>query len=363
MAVQVGSGYKHAMRVHPLVTLLALAVTACHSTGRAVVEHAQPRLAASSQPVCPGGIDATFVQIQANELEFGRKEWTAALGQLRSIGIATIVLQYSGDERGPFDGRASRRKPVESLLSAADAYGMGVYLGLYFEPSWPETFDVSTASAPPLDDPAASAWLAGLCRTHRACVGFYIPEEIDDRTWGHRNNPDELRHFLERSAAKLRELLPARPIAAAPFYTGHLSPQEHAAFWSALLQNRPLDALMLQDGLGVGRATIETASAALSALGPALDSVNVELWTVLELFHQLHGPPHDDLPFAAESGAFPNILAALSEERRYVRKTAAFAVLNYMNTDGDAGARTLHAQYRQWCETQRSWQAVSRTGR
>jgi Domain of unknown function (DUF4434) len=309
-----------------------------------------PEPAASRPATCPGGIDATFVQIQERELDYGREEWSKRLAELRALGIATVVLQFSGDERGAYDERTSGRRPVKSLFEAADVYGVQVYLGLFAEPSWPARFDVARAAAPPLGDPAQSVRLAELCRRHRSCVGFYLPEEIDDKTWGRRPDPDALRGFLERSAARLRELAPQRPLAAAPFYTGSLDPEAHAAFWSQLLKNRPLDVLMLQDGLGAGHATEDSIVGALSALHPAVTKSGVELWTVLEVFRLVHGPPRDDLPFEARPAPLEEVLTALARERRYAAKTAAFTVLNYMSPDRGPAAHALREQYRRWCE-------------
>src|SRR6185312_5847891 len=87
--------------------------------------HDSPELPRSPPRVaCPGGFEATFVQIGERELSFGVPEWQRDLGLVRSIGIDAVILQYSGDERGAFDGRAPGREPVRALLDAAESLGV-----------------------------------------------------------------------------------------------------------------------------------------------------------------------------------------------------------------------------------------------
>ena len=102
-----------------------------------------------------------------------------------------------------------------------------------------------------LGEPAPEARLVETCASSPACAGWYLPLEIDDRTWSPPERAEELRGLLDRTAEALRRLRPG-DIAIAPFFTGTLGPDEHARFWGDLLAHRPVDVLMLQDGAGSG---------------------------------------------------------------------------------------------------------------
>lgn len=307
---------------------------------------------------CPQGFDATLVQPATRELGYDPADWARELRILRSLGLRTVVLQYSGDETGPYDGRIPGAAPVRALLDAAERFDIEVYLGLFSDPKWPSPAQAEILP-PPLADPAQVRRLAALCGSSPVCAGWYLSQEIDDRSWAPPEARRRLRAFLGRAAQTLRGLAPTREIAIAPFFTGALPPDEHAHFWKDLLADRAVDVLMLQDGVGVGRATPERAAEYLDALRPVCRAAQVRLWSVVELFRQIHGPPHDDRPFAAEPASFEMVWRSLSAERLFVERAAAFAVLDHMHPRRGPAARKLYRDYADWCAG--SW--VDRVGK
>lgn len=300
------------------------------------------------EPLCSRGFDATFVQLNDGQLHYGQSEWAKILDRFRDLGVRTVVLQYTGDEYGGYERRKSGASPVRDLLDVANAKGIDVFLGLYADPSWPSRFDLD-APPPPLNDEPAAQTFGELCRDHSACTGFYIPQEIDDSTWALEPKRSLLRSWLERTSAQLRELAPGRLIAIAPFYTRALSPEDHASFHADLLRNRPVDIVMLQDGIGSGHGSVESLGPRLSAMRTSLESRSIRLYSVVELFDQESGPPRDELPFSARPAAFGRVYQALRAQMPHVDRIVAFSVLDYMAPEKSQEASALHREYLRYC--------------
>ncbi len=321
------------------MTTLATGLGAC-ATAPVVARH------------CPRGLQGSFLQLTEAQLGHGEAEWARELTLLRATGAETVIVQYTGDHAGAYEDRDEPRArpvgPLRALLAAAGTARLKVYLGLHADPRWPEggVDDLP----PPLGDPRGAGALARLCSDAPACAGFYLSSEIDDLTWGSPARTGQLAAYLQRTAARLRSLAPGYPLVVAPFFTGRLDPQAHARWWGILMQGRPFDVLALQDGVGTRRATPERAAEYLRALGPATAAAGVRLWSVVELFHQLHGTPHDDRPFAARPAAFSTLRRSLAAQRPLVEQAIGFAVLDYMNPHGPWAARRLYDRYVAWCQ-------------
>jgi hypothetical protein len=224
-----------------------------------------------------------------------------------------------------------------------------VYLGLHADRRWPDT-SAAGSLPPPLDDPAGGRALARLCQEAPACAGFYLSSEIDDQTWSSPERTRALHGYLTRTGSALRALAPGYPLVVAPFFTGGLDPQAHARWWGELMAGHPFDVLALQDGVGTRRATPERAADYLQALSPVAARAGVRLWSVIELFQQLHGTPHDDRPFAARPAAFSTLRRSLTAQRPLVEQAIGFAVLDYMSPYGPPAARRLYRNYVSWCQ-------------
>jgi hypothetical protein len=297
-------------------------------------------------PPCEARFDGTFVQLRPEQRALDASAWGAELRVLRDLGIRIVIVQYS---TGPGD---------DALLAAATSLGIQVYLGLPHDPRWPHD-DAVCRDAPPLADAAATRALAERCASSPACVGWYISQEVDDATWSSPGRTLALREHLARTSRSLRELAPGKHIAVAPFFTGVLAPDEYARWWGQLLEPGTIDVLALQDGVGTGRATPEVAGAYLAALRPALEPLHVELWAVAELFHQQHGVPIDDAPFAAIPIGITTLRRSLAIEGRQAARIVTFSVLDYMDPRRGGEARRLHDDYASRCRDASSTWRIS----
>lgn len=299
---------------------------------------------------CQVGFDATFVQLGARDLTRDVASWQGELDVLQSLRVRTIVLQYSGDEAGSYDARTAGVTPVRALLTAAEAHGMQVYVGLYAEPDWPEQFDVAARLPAPLADARGSAWLRELSQSSKAFAGFYLPHEIDEQTWANEARAPQVAAFLERAAGELRRIAPGKPLAIAPFYAETQPPAKYAHFWQTVLAHRPVDILMLQDGAGARGTSNATLVNMLAALRPVLDQKHIELWSVVEVFKQSAGPPVNDAEFAAEPADYKRVRASMIAQRQWVQRLIAFSVLDYMHPSRSPAQRALYQAYLAGCE-------------
>ncbi len=319
--------------------------------GAALVTASVARPAAAVAPVGWGtraerGFDSTFIQINDRELAWEAPEWTRALGTLRTAGVRLVVLQFSGAGGRSYDAmRRGEVGSVTALLAAASAIKMPVFVGLWADARWPSSFP-DGALPQPLDDPAAAKALGEACAASPAFAGWYVPEEIDYRTFGVAGAP-RLRGFLARTSAALKALVEA-PVAIAPFYTGALDPRAHARWWRDILDGAGVDVLILQDGVGVKRATPAKARRTLDALWPVTRRHHVRLWSAIELFEQIHGPPVDEQPFAASPAPIEQVLRSLGAERAQVERVVAFAVLSYMDPSAGARQAELYRRFLAW---------------
>jgi hypothetical protein len=302
-----------------------------------------PGYACTSTSTCEAHFDASFVQIRVDQLTFDATRWQEDLAVLQGIGVRLVVLQFTGDEHGPYDGRAGHA-PVAALLDAASQLGMDVVLGLSRDPAWPSDAAVEGA-APPLCDRDAARTLGVLCTRSPACIGWYIPQEIEDQTWSAPARLHALRGYLARTAQTLHALTPGRLVMIAPFFSGSLDPVAYAAWSSTVIAATGIDVVILQDGVGTGRATAELAGRYLACLGPALAPIGVRLWSVAELFHQVHGPPRDDQPFEAVPTDPAALRHSLAIEALLVDRIVAFSVLNYMDPRRAGTSRQLYQDY------------------
>lgn len=297
---------------------------------------------------CRNGLDATFVQLGERDMARDVEQWKAEFEPARGLGMSGIVVQYSGDSRGGYDDRLNAG-PLRALLAAAEALDVAVFLGLYADERWPHRLPAGDWLPPPLDNPVESERLFALCSEFRSCVGWYIPEEIDDWTWGTPQGAERIGGLLAAAVARLRSSFPWRPVAISPFYAEALSPEAYADWWRSVLQRAHVDVLMMQDGGGARGTSAVTIGRLLQALRPALEQNGALLWSVAEVFHQTSGMPIDDAEFAAIPTQFAPLRERLDIEHLHAERVVAFSYLDYMAPQRGPAQQALFQQYMLYC--------------
>lgn len=304
---------------------------------------------------CPDApFRSSFLQPLASDLERSAEQWQAALKDMNAVGVDTLYLQWT--VYGDLD--LSRDAGIDFLgrwLDQAHSNGLQVHLGLVADA------DFGTKITEPAD--ALAAYLADLrsrslavaerlyasLGEHPAFAGWYLSEEIDDRTWADAWQVDLLRDHLRTLAEALEHLSPAKAVSISTYVTGTRSPAQFETLWRALWAAAPGIHLLLQDGAGVGtvsRANFDEYAHRVNkiAAGPK------RYWAIIvELFSQKSGPPLDESPFSASAAPFARVLQQLNVIEALdpgPNEVIAFSVHEYLLDPARSGQAELLSEYR-----------------
>ncbi len=269
---------------------------------------------------------------------------------------AAIAVSVSGDgahylslgrPAGWHDGEAAGADmrtwdPIGELLAAAEGAGFRVWLGLALDPAyWEGKFDPNASSA---SNTALMLELERLYGASPALVGYYLPEEIDDRSFvtpvAHAAMTTYLAAMADAAHAQV-----GRPVMVAPYFGMRPDGEAYAAWWDATLAQADLDVIAMQDGVGTRRTTVEEGVPVYRALKAVTDAHGVALWSDLEVFEQTHGWPVDDLAWQATSARIATVRSQLELEAPYVAKFVAFAFPNHMSPRAGGAAAQLYQDY------------------
>jgi len=122
------------------------------------------------------------------------------------------------------------------------------------------------------------------------------------------------------------------------------------AFWDGLLAEAPeLGVVMFQDGVGVGKLSLEELPDVLAAVQRAVEGRRRELRVIVEVFRQTAGAPIDDRPFAAEPAPIERVRRQIAIARSFSTGLLAFTVPDYMNPDDAPAKAQLYEEYRRAC--------------
>lgn len=306
-------------------------------------------LPAHAQPANCHGFDSTFIQMSGADFTRNVASWDAELAIIQSVGGDAVILQYSGDSSGHYDQRTPGFYPVSDLLRAAQARSMKVWIGLYYDATWPSDTSAADRLPPPLNNQVGREWLRALASVHKSFAGFYIPQEIEELTWLRSDREPRLKSFLIRASLELHRLVPTAPIMIAPYFGMTKTVPEYVAFLGRILSTRPVDVVAIQDGKGARSTPDATLDQMYSLAVAQLDQLGIGVWADTELFLQIHGPPRDQQPFQAVPADITTLRSAIALELQHLERLTSFTVLNYMHPTRSAATKTLYDAYRLGC--------------
>lgn len=272
----------------------------------------------------------TFLQPWARHLDWTAAQWEELLDALAALGCEELVLQwcrYDEVDYAPLVG---------PLLEGVRRRHMRLAIGLPYESAWWRRIgeDAPTALEAMVSRARAFASRpeARLWRRHRAFVGWYLPEEIDDDHWW----PVPRRRMLADAFDRLAGLV--RPLWAGGFTNRNHAATELAAFWHELAARRRLERVLVQDGIGAGKVTMAAWPAYLEALRARLGR---RLEVVVEIFEAAGA----DGEFRAVPAPAERVLAQAELARRATgRAPLCFSLPDYaVPQAGEAAARLYEA--------------------
>ena len=115
-------------------------------------------------------------------------------------------------------------------------------------------------------------------------AGWYIPDEIDDRTWLDPGKRTILKKYLAETVSLLKVRRPGSKVAISGFSNSFADPDLLASFWADVIRATGIDLLLFQDGVGEGKVALENIGLYYQALDIAVRGAGAQLGAVVELF-------------------------------------------------------------------------------
>jgi hypothetical protein len=222
---------------------------------------------------------------------------------LKGFGVEEIILQWSLVTERPFfwrlsDGRrdivpldrVSPAPAVQSVVRAAERAGLRVRFGLTHDPNWWEEIKSEAKLVGVYlnrlwqDQLALAGSLAESFGDSPSFAGFYVSQEIDDRTWLDREKVDLLSGHLQRLTGFLQEIKPDASVTISCFFNGRDDPAHVTRFWRQMFSTAGLDSLYVQDGIGTGKLALDEVALYMRAVSAAAVGTGAEIRAVVEIF-------------------------------------------------------------------------------
>jgi hypothetical protein len=256
---------------------------------------ANPPASAATGAACQG-LRGTFLQLTPAQIARPAAEWRQLFDELRTIGVNTLFLQWTVLDRKPLFQTARHETaadtPLASILDLAAQSGIRVWFGLALDSSyWDEIKQPADLLRPyfrrRLQDLAGFLDDLNAITAVAPFAGWYIPDEVDDRTWLEPGKRDVLKRYLAETVALLKARRPGSKVAISGFSNSFADPDLLASFWADVIRATGIDLLLFQDGVGEGKVALENIGLYYRTLDRAVRSVGAQLGAVVELFSRM----------------------------------------------------------------------------
>jgi hypothetical protein len=229
--------------------------------------------------------------------------------------------------------------PVLLSLQRAQAKGIKVWLGLNWTDDWwshyandqawlTNEFNISKLVAQELWDNYGTQYGS-------AIAGFYMTMEMDNYNFGTTTLENRMITVYNDVAAYFHTNM-NKPVMVAPFFNtaGGQTAQQYADMWGRIVAAAPLDIVAVQDGIGVGHATVADMPLWLGSMHTAIDANRpaTQFWSDLETLRKGYNPAD-----------VSRVIQQLEGEKLYVDKFTTFSFNHY-----DSPQQGHQTQYTQW---------------
>ena len=311
----------------------------------------------------------TFVQLWDTHATWESARWNDLFASLRAIGVTEIIVQWTITQtNAPQANPAQAASPETArlaaapiqlhpalpfLLQAAEEQHMQIVLGLVHDPVYWDKIkaepDIVRYYLRQLGNTSLHAARAALLLpgSKNVVSGFYIPQEIDDKTWLEPERQSALVNYLTDLRTGLQAAAPGLPVAISGFSNAFAEPAMLEQFWQTVLKKSGIERVLFQDGVGVHKLRIQETGLFMAAVSRAAQKSGGTLTPVVETFRQVDGPPINDKPFRAVpvslSGLHRQMAIAAAQPHTGI---VAFSLPEYCSPYGIKGAADLYMQYK-----------------
>lgn len=317
-------------------------------------------------------LSGVFIQLNSYNSGWPADKWDNAFKAMKRLGFEQIIVQwcrqndlryYRSPDGGGRTGRDNAQNAaagigdgtgvLRTILSMCEKYGFSYYLGLYDDSAfWNEIKAPNDAVEHYLyslisENLKVARELSPIVTGRSGFLGYYIPQEIDDVSWNEKEKTGLLKMFMHVLGPRLREIAPDAGLLMSTFFRGRISSRYFTERWRALLEGKPIDALLVQDGIGSGQVTLPVSANQFSALADSLRGSGVALWSVVEAFTATE---EREGVFKAVSADAARIESQLSASG-HAEKAIAFSMKYFIPSPDVDGSEKLFVDYEKFANS------------
>lgn len=289
--------------------------------------------------------------------QWSQSQWNTHMEQMKDLCMDKFIIQYGIYQDNAWYSTSSlgfvtySNPTLERILTAADAAGLEVYLGLYFDEAW-NTADktlTTTYSGLLSKDQQMIDEVWPKVAAHTSFKGWYIPQEINDLEWQTVANRDLLASFLQSVAAYAKGKDNAKKVMIAPFFGPNRPADDLQAWWEAVLTTASaIDLVYVQDGVGTTTKEVDTdIPLYFSAIKQACQNKGKTFGATIEVFQQTDGWPINTNSFAAVPGSMSRIEGQLREANLHTSELLCFD-WSYWQPGLTTATQTLYESYQSY---------------
>ena len=305
------------------------------------------------------GLDGSFLQLTRADALRPHADWERLFADMAAVGITQVFVQWSFADGVAFYADDPPRPDdvpmVDPLFRLAERHGMRIWLGLAHDAGWWAGIDRARPAREVevflarrrLANLAVARALAPSVAGRASFAGWYVPDEVDDRSWLGAERTALVADYLAALGRALEPLAPGAGIAASGFAQGWATPGQVVELWTTIAARAPLTLLLFQDGIGAGKLSLDDPADYLPRLRDAVGSHGARLGVVVELFAATR--PADGASFAAVPAPLDRVERQLDLAWRDTGgPVVGFSVPDYMSPFGGAAAGHAYDAYRRF---------------
>jgi hypothetical protein len=287
-------------------------------------------------------------------MEFGLTEWRQVLGELKELGLDTVVYQaavwvevrecYYPSKL--FSGYKTWNA-LEPLMEAVAAEGFRLYLGglgnmIGFDPQ-------ATAATLEADAQTQLACFRELMAYQGGFHGFYMSPETGFPGQRQPQREKLLNGYFTAVCRGVKDLMPDLPILMSPgTYYSEGKEAEIAEFLQALFQGCPVDTVAPQDSIGTFGNRLPTLHRSFEIWRNVCRDLGLTLWVNAESFERVKvGTEQDFVP-----ADFERLRAQLAAAAQFGSKIISWEVPYFFSSMAGERGRQLRADYLAYLQTQ-----------